>query len=128
MIFFYTNYRYSGLATLVNMFLRLIAIGIILGGLLACLTADGKIVYIILGIVALILGFICFFKCRILTDKIAEKDTAKNLRKNVNIALMYVRDNPESYEEICSINAKFAEKYTRDENGKIVKIKKLKNK
>lgn len=58
-----------------------------------------------------------------LSDKIAEKDFAVKIKTSANVAYLYYKDNPEEFEKIATENPAFAEKYCKNEKGKIVKIK-----
>ena len=81
---------------------------------------------VIVGAVLLLaLAVVCHvFVYRKLVPAMAEKETEKNIRTKANFAKIYCDRNPEAYDELHEINADFAAHYTRDESGKIVKIKK----
>ncbi len=53
----------------------------------------------------------------------AEEISKKNIETKVIYALQYCRVNPDAYDEIAFINKNFADKYERNEEGKIVKKK-----
>ena len=69
---------------------------------------------------ALILGDIAAS----IKDKMAEKEGDLNIRTKAAYALMYCNQNPEAYDQLIQENPAFAAKYEKNEEGKIVKIKK----
>ena len=78
-----------------------------------------------LGIV-FIAGAVCswIFIRNMLSQKIANKNSEKNIMTKAVYAYMFCEEYPEVFEEIAAKNPAFAAKYTRDDSGKIVKIKK----
>ena len=60
---------------------------------------------------------------RKLIDRLAEKWSDQNIRTKPRFAALFCRQHPEAYEEICSYNADFAQKYQMDDNGKLIKRK-----
>lgn len=134
MFFIYRSYQYSIGATLLNMFFRLLALGCI-GGFCLCLEPfieDGSVTMkelqmniplIALGIGLLVAAAVILIKHNKITDKYAEKRVSKKLVSKPGFAYRYVRDNPNLYDSVCAGNPKFAEKYTKNEDGIIVKRK-----
>ncbi|MCD7811057.1 MAG: hypothetical protein LUG91_04290 [Ruminococcus sp.] len=121
---FYRVYKYSNKATLISLLFRLIAFifGVMAIGLFQ---ADLGIAVRVAGIVIFAALAVYFWVCLsgTLSDKIAEKDFAVKIKTSANVAYLYCKDNPEEFEKIAAENPAFAEKYCKNEKGKIVKIK-----
>lgn len=121
---FYRNYPYAPLATLFS------AMSMLFGAMLSVI---GLVLFFnrgvgekIAGIIMFALGVLClyeFFTHKI-ADKISQKYTKKNIETKAGFALQYCRQHPESYDYLVSVNQAFAQKYVRNEEGKIVKRKK----
>ena len=94
MIFFYKNYPYSPLATLISAVANVFAV----------LFAVGGIAMIASGLRLANYGW-----------------SEKNIRTKPRYALQYCRQHPEAYAELAKLNPAFGEKYMVGENGKIVK-------
>ncbi len=73
------------------------------------LIAVGVAVYVLLGLV--------------LPGKLSKKEAEKNIRTKAKYGYLYCKQNPDAYENIRAVNAEFARTYTKNETGKIVKIK-----
>lgn len=67
--------------------------------------------------------FLYFIVYRKKIPAMAERQSEKNIRTKAASALLYCQQHPEAYEELRSVNPAFAEKYERNETGKIVKRK-----
>lgn len=125
MYFFYKYYPYSPKATALSAFGNLGALLGIIGAVASFYSYSKSILFIPLGIVCLAVAAFCFFYVSLkLSKKVAETDSEKNIKTKYNYAYMYCKEHPEMFEEIASVNTAFAARYTKDENGKIVKIKK----
>ena len=121
----YKSYTYSPKATIVSALGCLLALVLVVSGIAILAGAGSKGGEIFGGIVLIGLAVAAFiFVSRKLPDKIAAKDGPKNIKTKAGYALTYVRQHPDQYEAIRAVNAAFAAKYTKDESGKIVKIKK----
>lgn len=125
MYFFYKYYPYSPKATALSAFGNLGALLGIIGAVASFYGYSKSLLFIPLGIICAAFAGFCFFYVSLrLSKKVAETDSIKNIKTKYNYAYMYCKDHPEMFEEIAAENAAFAARYTKDENGKIVKIKK----
>jgi len=134
---FYKSYPYAPKATLYSALSSIFAYFAIIfgavnvyggffGDLSKGLFADAnKIVVGVIGLLLLGLGLFSFFYLykKVIPAK-AEKESEENIRTKASFGYMYCKNFPEEYERIRAVNADFAEKYQRDETGKIVKVKK----
>ena len=124
MVIFYKNYPYAPRATLVSAAGSLFALLAAVFGIVLAAGSKGKIGMILGGVALLALAvFLFFYVSRKLPDKISEKDSAKNIQTKASYGKLYVNEHPDQYDYIRSVNPAFAAKYTRNEAGKIVKIK-----
>lgn len=124
MFFFYKYYPYSPKATALSAFGNLGALLGVCGAIALFYNYSESILFIPLGILCAAFAAFCFFFVSLkLSKKVAETDGVKNIKTKYNYAYMYCKEHPEMFEQIASENAAFAARYTRDENGKIVKIK-----
>ena len=95
-----------------------------MGALVCFFSYEKNLLLIPLGIVFTALAFFLFFYVSMkLSKRVGEADSERNIRTKVSYALKYCKKRPEMFYQIASENKAFAEKYTRNENGKIVKIK-----
>lgn len=53
----------------------------------------------------------------------AKAETEKNIATKGSYAAMYCHQHPEAYEQLMQANPDFAQKYTKNEKGRIVKKK-----
>lgn len=121
---FYRNYPYAPLATLFSGLSMLFGAMLVFGGI-AMFLNEG-VGEKIAGVVMILLGALClyeFFTHKI-ADKISHKYSKKNIETKAGYALQYCRQHPESYDYLVSVNQAFAQKYVRNEEGKIVRRKK----
>ncbi|MBR1757560.1 MAG: hypothetical protein IJ744_02380 [Lachnospiraceae bacterium] len=116
---FYRVYRYAPSATAFSVLCSLIGYGCVVGAI--SLIAGALIIPAIL--VGAIGAFFIIYLGHTVADKIAEKNGKKNIETKAKYARIYCGEHPEAYEYLRSINPDFAAKFTRDENGKIVKMK-----
>ncbi|MBQ8959706.1 MAG: hypothetical protein IJ071_00595 [Ruminococcus sp.] len=125
MVFVYRNYPYAPKATAFSGFMSAFAV-IALVIAIAQVTMIGESpLHIIPTIICGAAAYFLYFELgRKKADKMAEKETDINIRTKANYALMYCRQNPEAYDQLIQENADFAAKYEKNEEGKIVKIKK----
>ena len=121
----YRSYRYSPKATLVSGLGSCLVVFLAIAALVCFVICKDNMLLIPLGIV-FAAGAVCswIFIRNKLSQKIADKDSEKNIRTKAVYAYMFCEEHPEAFEELAAENPAFAAKYTRDENGKIVKIKK----
>ncbi len=119
----YRSYPYSFGATLISVLANLGALLSVFGAATMfgnrnrSLGMAGGIFFIALAI------FLFVYVGRILTDKLAEKWTDKNIRTKPGIAYQYVCAHPQEYDRVAAVNPAFAEKYAFDEKGRLVKRK-----
>lgn len=124
MTIFYRYYRYSGLATFISIIANIGAVVSILAAAYCVLIVENRVMGISLGIIlALLAAFLFVYVGRIMTDRLSKKWGEKNVERKVLVAYEYCHDNPEEYDRVATLNPKFAQKYMKDENGRIVKRK-----
>ena len=125
MTFFYRNYPYSFKATLLSILINLWALGTFAGGLyMALVYKANRALGIAVGVVLIAITlFLFIYVGWILLDKIAAKWSAENIKTKPNVAYQYVAAHPQEYQRICEENPAFAEKYTVNEKGRLVKRK-----
>ena len=129
LVVFYKNYPYapkstalSALCTLVELIALLFAVCLI-----AMFGKETGALYhkplaIVGGVALALLAVACYvFAYRKAVPAMAEKETEKNIRTKAKFARLYCQNHPEAFEELQSVNAAFAQMYTRDESGRIVK-------
>lgn len=123
MMIFYKLYTYAPKATCVSVISSMLSI-ISLIGAIACFYVLSDFIKYVLAVLLLALAVFLFVYCsRILPDKIAEKESEKNITTKARYAFTYCREHPEAYEALVAKNAAFAEKYMLNEAGKVVKRK-----
>ena len=109
------------MATSISAFANILALMFLILGI-GLPVRIGGVTGVIMAILVLGLApFLAFFAGRKWTDKIAEKHSWENITTKADVGLLYVEDHPEEYERIRRLNTAFAEKYTMDAQGKIVK-------
>ena len=119
---FYKNYPYSPLATFLSICTSLFAMLFAVFAFVCIL--QKTLVYILVAILlAAAAAFLWLYVYRKLIDRLAEKWSDQNIRTKPRFAALFCRQHPEAYEEICSYNADFAQKYQMDDNGKLIKRK-----
>ncbi|MCR5782987.1 MAG: hypothetical protein K6G90_09680 [Clostridia bacterium] len=124
MIFFYKSYPYSPIATLVSLVFSLHAAALIIGGVLLFKEAvtEETYLYCLIAVLLAAVGVLIYiFGSKKLSAKIAEKNGMKNIKTKAKYARRFVQEHPEAYEQLIRENPDFAEKYVRDESGKIVR-------
>lgn len=134
--FMYKSYPCAPKATLLSgfcsMFQMFAVLGaIVLGYLFFVLNANGigtSLYHHPLALIGAILllaltAFLYIFVYRKKIPEMAQREADQNIRTKANFAATYCTQYPEAYEELRSINPAFAQKYERNEKGKIVKIK-----
>ena len=121
----YKSYRYSPIATFVSGIGSCLVVFLAIAALACFFTCSNNMLLIPLGIV-FIAGAVCswIFIRNKLSQKIANKNSEKNIMTKAVYAYMFCEEHPEAFEELAANNPAFAAKYTRDDSGKIVKIKK----
>ena len=92
-----------------------------------CLIALGvqkNFVLILVGVALLALAAFLFLVVyrKIVFEK-ARTETETNINTKGSFAAMYCNQHPEAYEQLMQINPDFAQRYTKNETGKIVKKK-----
>ncbi|MCR4862361.1 MAG: hypothetical protein K5884_07080 [Ruminococcus sp.] len=97
-----------------------------LGALVCFFSYEKSLLLIPLGVIFLAIAVFLFFYVSIkLSKKVGEAESEKNIRTKVSYALKYCKKHPDKFAQVASENEKFAEKYAKDEKGKIVKKNKL---
>lgn len=121
MVFFYKSYPYAPAMTFCSALtsfgaLLCLCFGIVLVINLSAISVIGAL------LIALAV-FLYFDVYKKIIPKKAEEMTKKNIETKAGYALQYCRANPQAFEEIAAVNQEFAEKYERNQDGKIVKRK-----
>ena len=75
-------------------------------------------------LLAALAAFLYFVVYRKKIPEMAENQTQKNIRTKADAAYLFCQRQPEAYEELRAVNPAFAQKYERDETGRIVRRKK----
>ena len=120
---FYKMYTYAPKATCLSVLSSVFSIISFIGAIACFYTISGSMKYI-LAVLLLALAVFLFVYCsRILPDKVAEKESEKNITTKARYALIYCKEHPEEYAAIAAVNEAFARKYMLNEAGKIVKRK-----
>lgn len=126
LFYFYKSYKYAPKTTnLSGLTMGLAVIGAICGiiALLAYFMNENahKLGILILGVALLALATVSYFWLyRVIVPEQYKKEYPENLKTNVSVALLYVRDNPEQYNYICTINPAFEAKYEIREKGGVM--------
>ncbi len=58
---------------------------------------------------------------RRIPERVAKKDMEQKLQNNVKFAVRFCKENPGMYEAVRQMNPAFAEQYTQNEAGELVK-------
>ena len=125
MVFVYRNYPYAPKATIFSAAMSLIAVIALVIAIAQISMIKNSALHIIPAIICGVAAYFFFFELgRKKADKMAEKETDLNIRTKASYALMYCNQNPEAYDQLIQENPAFAAKYEKNEEGKIVKIKK----
>ncbi len=120
---FYRIYAYAPGATLVSALSGMAACCSIAGGGMLIGMGKGRAGFIIGGIALIALAVIIYiYGSRIIPDRIARKQTEKNIKTKAVYAFRYCMENPEAYEQLIVENKNFASKYIRNDEGKIVRL------
>ena len=120
----YRNYPYSFKATIISAAANLGAIFAAAGAMLSFNAIENKVLGVLCAIIfAALAVFLFVYVGRILTDKLAEKWTAENIKTKPGVAFQYVALHLEEYDRVAELNPAFAEKYVINEKGKLVKRK-----
>ena len=121
---FYKMYTYAPKATGISVLSSIASILVFVGAIACIYVVPGPVLNWVLAVVVFALAVFLFVYCsRILPDKIAEKESEQNITTKARYALIYCKEHPEAYEDLVAKNKDFAEKYMRNETGKIVKRK-----
>lgn len=124
MVVFYKQYPYAPVATLVSVLSSVGAILAAIGAVFFFFNTNGQIGRILLAILLAALAvFLFVYVSRKLPDQMAEKESKQNILTKPRFAYLYCKEHPEAYESIAAENLAFADKYMRNEAGKIVKRK-----
>lgn len=131
-IYFYKTYKYAPKATnFSGLSMGLTILGLICGApsAIAYFTNENthKLPFLILGILLLSMAAVSYFWLyRVVVPSYAIKEHPANLKTNMSVAVQYVKDNPNQYDYICSINHAFAAKYEMQEAGGTMNLRKKK--
>lgn len=114
---FYRTYKYSPLATFFSAFTFLLVLAFGFAGI-ALFSSS-----VVGAVICLVIAAACAYElfAHKLADNIAEKNGKKNIETKARYGYMYVRENPQSYDYLVSVNQKFAEKYTKLDDGTVAK-------
>ena len=128
---FYKSYPCAPAATLCSALCScgalLSAIGAIalVGGFFASGSINHEIWALLVGLLLAALAvFLYFVVYRKVIPAMAEKQTQNNIRTKADAAYLFCQSNPEAYDELRAVNPAFAQKYERDETGRIRRRKK----
>ena len=125
MVFVYRNYPYAPKATFFSAGMSLIAVIALVIAIAQLSMIKNSAFHIIPAVLCGAAAYFFFFELgRKKADKMAEKEGDLNIRTKAAYALMYCSQNPEAYDQLIQENPAFAAKYEKNEEGKIVKIKK----
>ncbi len=124
MTIFYKNYPYAPVASILSGLIYLGGLLSAVFGLLLVLQVTKSPIKIVPGLLLIGLAVFLFaYVGRTVIDKVAEKETEKNITTKPRWAAAYVSSHPQEYEKIAQINPAFGEKYFINENGKLAKRK-----
>ena len=125
MVFFYKSYPYAPKATALSGLCSGACFLAVIGAI--CLIALGvqrSLLWILPGVVLLAgAAALYFLVYRKLIPEKAKAETEKNIATKGSYAAMYCHQHPEAYEQLMQANPDFAQKYTKNEKGRIVKKK-----
>ena len=128
---FYKSYPCAPAATLCSALcscgalLSVIGAIALVGGFFASGTIHHQIWALLVGLVlAALAAFLYLVVYRKAIPAMAEKQTQNNIRTKADAAYLFCQSNPEAYDELRAVNPAFAQKYERDETGRIRRRKK----
>ena len=125
MTIFYKSYPYAPKATALSALCSCVCFLAVVGAIcMIALGAANSFLWIVLGVVLLAgAAALYFLVYRKAIPRKAREETQKNIATKGSFAAMYCRQHPDAYEQLMQTNPDFAQKYTRNEKGKIVKQK-----
>lgn len=128
MIIRYKSYTYSNKATALSVFSSILVYFSVIGAIaMVCLLfSDTSPLHPALAAVlaialAALAAAVYFGFYRRIPERVAKKDMEHKLHNNVKFAHRFCKENPEMYEAVRQMNPAFAEQYTRNEAGELVK-------
>jgi len=123
MILFYRTYKHCVRATLLNFFMRYGSIFLAIIGISFFMEDKGSMspLEIIASVLLIAAGVVILIIHNKVCDKLCEKVINKKLKTSASVAYDHVLAHPEAYDALCEANPKFAQKYTKDAEGKIVR-------
>lgn len=124
----YKNYTYSVKATALSAFSSILTYFAVIGAIVMVVLlfdetpAIHPALAVVLAIALAGLAAAVYFGFyRRIPECVAKKDMEQKLQKNVKFAHRFCKENPEMYEAVRQMNPAFAEQYTRNEAGELVK-------
>ncbi len=124
----YKNYTYSVKATALSAFSSILTYFAVIGAIVMVVLlfdetpAIHPALAVVLAIAMAGLAAAVYFGFyRRIPERVAKKDMEQKLQKNVKFAHRFCKENPEMYEAVRQMNPAFAEQYTRNEAGELVK-------
>lgn len=107
---FYRNYPYAPKATLFSAMMSLLAVVSAFGAIAMFAMMNNNVLFVLPALLCIALALFAFFYLsHTVADKMAEKETDKNIRSNPRYASMYCQQHPDMYESLLADNPKFAE-------------------
>ena len=107
---FYRNYPYAPKATIFSVLMSCLALISAIGAVVMFTMMNNNVILVIPALLFIALAlFFFFYLSHTVADKMAEKETEKNIKKSANYALMYCQQHPDMYETLLEENPKFAE-------------------
>lgn len=122
---FYKSYPFAPKASVLSALSACGAYLCVIGAIcLIALGAAKSFLWIVLGVV-LLAGAAALYLLvyRKIVPRKAKAETETNVKTKGSFAAMYCRQHPDAYEQLMQTNPDFAQKYTKNEAGKIVKKK-----
>lgn len=128
MMIWYKSYTYSVKATALSAFSSILTYFAVIGAIVMVVLlfdetpAIHPALAVVLAIALAGLAAAVYFGFyRRIPERVAKKDMEQKLQKNVKFAHRFCKENPEMYEAVRQMNPAFAEQYTRNEAGELVK-------
>ncbi|MCR5609692.1 MAG: hypothetical protein K6G26_11590, partial [Lachnospiraceae bacterium] len=113
MLIIYKRYLYAPKATFVSFISYIIGLGSIVLFLcsLGMIFSDKPLIGIAATPVSGCLLALCIYGWQFLPEKLAKTETIKNITTTAKYGRLYVKNNPEQYTYIRTVNPAFANKY-----------------
>lgn len=106
---FYMNYPYAPKATIFSAFMSCLAFISVIGAIIMFSMISSNVIMIIPAVLLIALAlFFFFYLSRKVADKMADKETLKNIKTKASYAYTYCHAHPDMYESLLEENPKFA--------------------